>query len=60
MRRRVVGKLQEVIEAHAKKAKLDIVIDASAVAASGAETVVYATDRLDITDAILKLIKKDK
>ncbi len=65
MRRRIVTKLREIVKGYCEKNDISLVLDsASPEAGNAPESVVYSNEKLDITDAILKLIgeqtKEDK
>ena len=59
MQKDTVAKLRELIRKVAAKKGLALVLDASAVAISGVETVMYQADGLDITDEILAMVDKE-
>lgn len=60
MGKRVLEEVREVISEYARKEKIGIVLDSAGIAASGIEVVVYSSDKLDITDDIVKLVAKSE
>jgi len=56
LQRRIVGKLREIIAKYAVEKNITLVLDSSAVAISGVDTVVYSKESLDITEDVLKVI----
>lgn len=60
MRRRIVKKLREIVAEHCLKNGIALVLDGASPELGGAEAVVYFTESLDITDAVLALIGKEK
>jgi outer membrane protein len=55
--KRVIGKLQEIIGEYAAEKKIDVVLDAAGVGMHGGPFVLYSSDKLDITDAIVKRVE---
>jgi len=56
MRRRIVGKIVEVVEKHASEKEYTVILDTANRGLSGVESVIYADKTLDITDTVLELI----
>jgi len=56
MRRRIVGKIVEVVDKYASDNGYALILDTANRGLSGVESVIYADEKLDVTDAILKLI----
>lgn len=56
LRRRIVTKLQDVVGEYAKEQGIVLVLDTSGAGVSGIESVVYADESMDITDAIIPLL----
>jgi len=56
LQKRIVGKLREIIAKYAADNNITLVLDSSAVAISGVDTVVYSKDNLDITEELLKVV----
>jgi Skp family chaperone for outer membrane proteins len=59
MRRRIIDKLRGIIAGYCEQNKIDLALDGALPEAAGAEAVVYCAKKLDITEAILGLIKKE-
>lgn len=59
-RKRIVGKIQDVIAVYAKDQKIDLVLDKDALSVTGVAGVLYTGEKLDITAAILKQISEAK
>jgi len=57
MRRRIVGKLRDIIGEHCKQAGIDLVLDSALPGQPSVESVVYSAPALDITEQVLALIK---
>jgi Skp family chaperone for outer membrane proteins len=55
MSRRIVEKLKDKIQTYAKEKGFDLVLDSSALSMASSEMVLFATDKINITDAILEL-----
>lgn len=53
--KQIVKKLRDKISSYAQEKGIDLVLDKGAVGVAGAETVLYASAKLDITDDIMKL-----
>ena len=60
MGRKILEAVREVIEKYAKKKKIDVVLDSAGTSTSGIEVVLYAQDKIDITDDIVALVEKLK
>lgn len=58
MRRLMVAKIRTIIDKYAKKHKIDLVLDSSAMSLSGIDIVIYFKDKMDITEDLVKLAKK--
>ena len=59
MRRRIVKRLREIVDEYARDKKLDLVLDTANRGLSAVESVVYAGEKLDITEAVAEIVKKD-
>jgi Skp family chaperone for outer membrane proteins len=60
MKRRIVGKIRDVVKEYAGKEKYSLVLDASALSVGGVENVLYSAEKNDITADIRKLIEEQK
>ncbi len=60
MRRRIVEKILTLVDAYAKDKGYTLVLDTSNRGLNGVESVVYASDALDITDAIIERVQDDE
>jgi len=60
MQRRLVEGIREVVAGLAREKGIDIVLDSSGVALSGVESVLYSSDRVDLTDAVIAAIAGGK
>jgi Skp family chaperone for outer membrane proteins len=58
MRDRIVGKIRDVVRAYAAEKKLVLVLDSGTVL-DNAGAVLYNTDKIDITEDIVKLVSKE-
>jgi len=58
MGKRILSEVREIIAEYAKKEKMALVLDSAGIAASGVEMVLYSSEKLNITDAIVELVKK--
>ena len=59
MRKRVVAELSKIVEAVAKKKKLDLVLDGTGTGIGGYPSVIYYTEKFDITDDIIRQLPED-
>lgn len=55
--KRIIAKLREIIGEYAAEHKIDVVIDTAGVGMHGGPFVLFASDKLDITDDILKRVE---
>jgi Skp family chaperone for outer membrane proteins len=60
LRKRIVGKIREAVQEYAAKKGYTLVLDTAALSVSGVEIVLYSSDKVDITDDMLKIIGKSK
>jgi outer membrane protein len=60
MLRRVVSDVRQTIGEYAANKGYTVVLDSSGVGMNGSESVVYAVDKIDITEDVLKLISDKK
>jgi len=60
LRKRIVGKIKEAIQDYAAKKGYTLVIDTAAQSVSGVEVVLYSSDKIDITEDMLKITSKGK
>ena len=58
LRRRIVSDIQSTIKGYADEQGISMVFDSSAVSMRGIESVVCHADKMDITEAMLKLVKR--
>ncbi|MBN2302145.1 MAG: OmpH family outer membrane protein [Lentisphaerae bacterium] len=58
MRRLMVRKLEEIAAKYAEKNKINLLLDSSAIGLSGIDMVVFADDKLDVTEDLIKLVKQ--
>ena len=58
MHRMLVDEVSQVVADHAKDKGYGLVLDSSAVTRAGVKSVLYSTDRIDITESVIKLIEK--
>lgn len=58
LRKHIMGKLKDLIAQYAKKNDLTLVLDAAAVGAGGVDVVLYSTEKVDVTEAVLKLVEE--
>jgi Skp family chaperone for outer membrane proteins len=59
LRERIVGKIRNEVEAYAKKEGYAIVLNGEDAGMSAFGVVLYASDKVDITDAIIKRVAAD-
>jgi len=60
LRKRIVGKIKNAVEDYAAKKGYTLVLDTAAQSVSGVEVVLYSSDKVDITDDMLKITSKAK
>jgi len=60
VREQIMTRIREIITGYAVKKGYNLVLDSSAVAINGAQTIVYNRDVPDITEEVLKLIAGQK
>jgi len=60
LRKRIVGKIKEAIQDYAAKKGYTLVIDTAAQSVSGVEVILYSSDKIDITEDMLKIASKGK
>ena len=60
MRKRIVEKIQDQIRAYAADKGYALVLDTAAVGMSGVEIVLFSSDKVDITEDLMKIIGKSK
>lgn len=60
MQKRIVAKIQEVIREHAAKKGLALVLDSGGMSVNGVEVVLYAGDKVDVTEDIRQILLKTK
>lgn len=60
MRSRIVEEIQEQIETYAVNLGFSMVIDYSGESMNGVPVIMYADDRIDITDEVIELINRGK
>ena len=56
LRKQIVGKIRDSLQKYGDKNGISLVLDSSALAAAGVETVIFASPKVDITDDVMKLI----
>jgi len=59
MRRRIVGKLRDIIGEYCRQEGIDLVLDSALPGQPSVESVVYSAPALDVTEQILALIKTE-
>jgi len=59
MRRRVVKRLREIVGDYARDNEYDLVLDTANRGLSAVESVVFAAPELDITEAVVEIVRKD-
>jgi len=57
LRRRIVSAIGEIVKKYGDEKGISLVLDSSAVSVRGTEAVVFYTDKTDITEDILRLVK---
>lgn len=55
--KRIIGKLRDIIAEYAAEKKIDLVVDTAGVGVQGGPIVLYANDKVDITDDIMKRVE---
>jgi Skp family chaperone for outer membrane proteins len=55
--KRIIGKLRDVISEYATENKIDVVLDTAGVGVHGGPIVLFASDKIDITEDILKRVE---
>lgn len=58
-KRVIIGKIKELVNAHARAQNFDIVIDKSAVGITQVDVFIFTKDQFDITEVLLKDLNKD-
>lgn len=56
--RAIIDKIKDVVSEYARDKGYDVVLDSSGVGLNGSETVVFTAEQRDITEDILKLLRK--
>jgi outer membrane protein len=59
MQRRIVKKLNQIVENYAKEKGYGLVLDGSGLGLSGIKAVIYCREEMDITEAILAIVRKE-
>ena len=54
MRKRVVSEISKIVDTIAKKKKLDLVLDGTGTGIGGYPSVIFYTEKLDITDDVIR------
>jgi Skp family chaperone for outer membrane proteins len=54
--KRIIGKLRDMISEYATDKKIDVVLDTAGVGVHGGPIVLFASDKIDITEEILKRV----
>lgn len=54
--KRILGKLREIVSEYATEQKIDVVLDAAGVGMHGGPVVLFSSEKVDITEAIMKLV----
>lgn len=60
MRKRIVEKIQAEVREYAAKKEYALVLDSAALSVSGVEIMLYSSDKIDITEELVKIIGKSK
>jgi len=60
MRRRMVKSITWIVKEYAEAKGYDLVLDSSGLGLNGVEGVLFAVDKIDITDGILEAVKKQE
>ena len=60
MQKKLLGEIQDIVQAYAKTNGFALVLDSSGPASSALPTVLFADEKLDITDAVLKILNAGK
>jgi outer membrane protein len=60
MRKRIVEKIQEAVREYAAGKGFTVMLDSAALSVSGVEILLYASDKIDVTEDLLKVIGKSK
>ncbi len=60
MHRMIVEKVSKIVADYAKEKGFGLVVDSSAVSMSGVSTVLYAVDKIDITEDVVKTVTESQ
>lgn len=58
LRKHIMGKLKDIVAQYAKKNDFTLVLDSTSVGMGGVDVVLYSMEKVDVTDAVLKLIEE--
>jgi outer membrane protein len=58
LRKHIMGKLKDIVAQYAKKNEFTLILDSTSVGVGGVDVVLYSTEKVDVTEAVLKLIEE--